>query len=481
MKKKTLTIEQGCALTLAVLALLGALFYAVACEQLHYKEDTVDSVAPAENTGELLAGSTVEQVFSLQADDLRTVGLYIQTAGRVNQGSLTVSILDGDAVLWETWLDTATVEDSAFCRLAPMLTDVAGKELLLRVTSNDGQSGNAVFLCCGSSVRVGRGQVTTATAHPAVLNGTPMVGELCMELTTGKQLWFGAYYWYFYAAFLLCAGGYLLYLLSCVRREKSCRVLRFLHAVSKYRFLLHQLVGRDFKTKYKRSVLGVLWSFLNPLLTMLVQYLVFSTLFQSDIPNYPAYLLSGIVCFGYFSDTVNQCMVSITGNATLITKVYLPKYILPLSKSLSSGINLLLSLIPLLVVLLLTGERLTVSILLLPFGLGCLFFFCLGMGMLLATSMVFFRDTQFLWGIASMLWMYLTPIFYPESIIPAHLMTLYKMNPLYHIIRFVRVILIDGVSPEPKAYLLCLIACVLPLLLGLWTFKRSQNKFILYV
>ena len=119
--------------------------------------------------------------------------------------------------------------------------------------------------------------------------------------------------------------------------------MKLIHAFSRYRFLIQQLVSRDFKTKYKRSVLGIVWSFLNPLLTMLVQYVVFSTLFKSSIPHYPAYLLSGIVLFNFFSETTTVGMTSITANAPLITKVYVPKYIYPLTRMLSSTINVALS------------------------------------------------------------------------------------------------------------------------------------------
>lgn len=255
-------------------------------------------------------------------------------------------------------------------------------------------------------------------------------------------------------------------------------VTRLIDAFRRYGYLLRQLVSRDFKSKYKRSVLGVLWSFLNPLLTMLVQYIVFSTLFKSDIPNYPLYLLSGIVCFNFFSESTGMALQSITGNASLITKV-LPKYIYPLSRVLPSGINLLMSLIPLLLVLLLTWTPVRPAILLLPVGLVCLLEFCLGIGLILSTMMVFFRDTQFLWGVVSLLWMYATPVFYPETIIPEKFMPIYKCNPLYHIIRFIRIVLIQGVSPEPKAYVLCMIASFVPLAVGVAVFKKNQDKFLL--
>lgn len=252
-------------------------------------------------------------------------------------------------------------------------------------------------------------------------------------------------------------------------------------SLARYRFLIRQLVLRDFKTKYKRSVLGVLWSFLNPLLTMSIQYVVFSTLFRSDIPNFIIYLLSGIICFNFFSEATHLCLMSIVANASLIHKVYLPKYVYPFSRTLSSSINLLLSLAPLLLMLFLTRTPITPAILLLPFALLMLFSLSYGIGLLLATLMVFFRDTQFLWSVLSMLWMYLTPIFYPESIIPKDFLTVYKLNPLYHVLRFVRTVLMQGVSPEPKAYLYCLILCTAPLLLGLWVFRAKQDRFVLYV
>ena len=137
------------------------------------------------------------------------------------------------------------------------------------------------------------------------------------------------------------------------------------------------------------------------------------------------------------------------------------------------------SIVPLFGFMLLTGTPFRPALLLLPFGVLCLLMLCTGMGLLLSTSMVFFRDTQFLWNVVSMLWMYLTPIFYPVSIIPDQWLTLYKCNPLYHIIRFFRILIIDGVSPEPKAYLLCFLVSAVPLLIGVLIFRRNQDKFIL--
>lgn len=254
-----------------------------------------------------------------------------------------------------------------------------------------------------------------------------------------------------------------------------------IRALKKYEFLIKQLVNRDFKTKYKRSVLGVFWSFLNPLLTMIVQYVVFSNLFRFDIEHYPVYLLTGILMFNYFQEANNLTLISVTSNAALIKKVYVPKYIYPLTRVLSSFINLLISMIPLILVVLVSGIRPKLSFLLVVYPMACIGIFCLGLGMLLATSMVFFQDTQFLWSVLSMIWMYLTPIFYPASILPAKVAWILKVNPLYYYITFMRTCIIDGVSPSLKMYAACLVSALVMLAIGASIFKKNQDKFVLYL
>lgn len=296
----------------------------------------------------------------------------------------------------------------------------------------------------------------------------------------GKEQFTPRYWLFAGMAFgLMCLGSSVL--LWKNRTGRKSAVVSVFAALSRYRFLIKQLVLRDFKTKYKRSSLGVLWSFLNPLLTMSVQYLVFSTLFHSDIPNFILYLLIGIVCFNYFNEATSLTLASIVGNASLITKVYVPKFTFPLTRVISSTINFLIALVPICIVMLLTGAPISPAMLLLPIPALCLFCLCLGVGMLLAASMVFFRDTQFLWGVISMVWMYATPIFYPASIIPARLQPLFRCNPMYQVLRFFRVILMDGVSPEPMAYVSLLIFTLAPLCLGLLVFKKTQDQFVLYL
>lgn len=252
-------------------------------------------------------------------------------------------------------------------------------------------------------------------------------------------------------------------------------------AFKKYRFLLAQLVGRDFKTKYKRSILGVLWSMLNPLLTMCVQYIIFSELFRWDIDNFAVYLLIGTVMFNFFNEATSQALVSITGNAGLITKVYVPTYIFPVSKVLSSCINLGFSTIALYAILFIQGVPLNIHHLLIPFGYACLIAFSIGMGLLLASMMVYFRDTQFLYSVVIVLWTYLTPLFYPIDIVPDRFLVVIKCNPMFHFIRYVRNLILDNTMPTLRAHLICLLFAVGMLVIGWLVFKKAKKNFILNI
>jgi len=252
-------------------------------------------------------------------------------------------------------------------------------------------------------------------------------------------------------------------------------------AYQKYGFLLSQLVSRDFKTKYKRSVLGVLWSMLNPLLTMCVQYIVFSELFRWDIDNFAVYLLIGTVMFNFFTEATGQALLSITGNASLITKVYVPLYVFPVSKVLSSCINLAFSTAALYAILFLQGVPVNIHHLLLPYGYACLIAFTIGIGMILASMMVYFRDTQFLYGIVTVLWMYLTPLFYPIEIVPDRFLVIIKCNPMFHFIRYVRNLILDNTMPTLRAHMICLLFASTALIGGWFIFKRVKKNFILNI
>lgn len=251
----------------------------------------------------------------------------------------------------------------------------------------------------------------------------------------------------------------------------------------KYSFLLQQLIARDFKVKYKRSVLGVVWSLLYPLLNMAVMALVFSNIFKFSTPgvNYLVYVLSGLVMFNYFSEASNLAMGSVVANFPLINKIYIPKYIFPLSKCLFVGINFLLTLIPLYLVILLTGTGLNIYHLFLPYAYICLFLFTLGMGLLLSTISVFLRDMFYIYGIVLTLWTYLTPIMYDISLISPKLQTFFKLNPMYHYINFIRRIILYHELPTAFTFAVCGVSAIIVLIIGLIAFKKKQDKFIYYV
>ena len=252
-------------------------------------------------------------------------------------------------------------------------------------------------------------------------------------------------------------------------------------SIFRYSFLLEQLVKRNFNTKYRQSVLGVLWSFLNPLMTMAVQYLVFSQLFRSDITHFPVYLLTGIILFSFFNECVTLGMDSIVLNGPLITKVAMPKLIYPLSRSISSFISLVISLVPLLGAMLLSGTPLTPALLLVPAAIVLLFLFSLGMSLILCTLNVFFRDTRFLWSVVSLLWTYATPIFYPISIIPPAWQPIFRLNPMFQFIDFLRTVILRGAWPSWGQWGACLLCAALPLALGLLVFRRNEHKFVFHL
>ena len=261
-------------------------------------------------------------------------------------------------------------------------------------------------------------------------------------------------------------------------------IKKIIESLKKYKFLLVQLVSRDFKVKYKRSVLGVLWSLLYPIMMMAVMAIVFSNVFKFSTPgvSYLAYLLTGLTLFNYFSEASNLAMSSVVSNFSLINKVYIPKYIFPLSKCLFVGINFLLTLIPLYVVIIATGTGLNWWHLLLPFCYVCLFLFTLGMGFLLSTISVFLRDMFYIYGIIITVWTYLTPIMYDIKLIGnPTLMFLMKLNPLYQFVNFARTIILYGNCPTIGQFAGCGISAVLVLLLGCFVFKKNQDKFIYYV
>lgn len=478
MKQRKLNIKKLSVLLVVCYLFLAVAFYYLVGYQLHFRQSrgTLEMPVAEAGTVELVQGAVVEQTFSAEIQRLQSISIQWGTYYRANAGTVTVELYDlrDNSLLMHQTLDASTIGEGAITTMSveePIET-VYQAPLLLRISS-DSQPGSAVSPMMSATAQT--------DGFDLYLNGTQVQGTLCFSADGEDYIWTGLHYWEFVAAFGVVIVLYLGFTYRKWKKGTPSMLINAIVAMQKYRFLIKQLVSRDFKAKYKRSILGVFWSFLNPLLTMIVQYIVFSNLFRFDIPYYPVYLLSGIIVFNYFSEACGMALTSIIGNATLITKVYVPKYIYPLTRILSSLVNLLISMIPLIIVTMLSGLHPTKAYLLIPLMLVCLAMFCLGLGMLLSAAMVFFRDIQFLWGVLTMIWMYLTPIFYPESILPEQVVWVLKINPLYYFINFLRSCVIDGVSPEPVVYVQCFLISLCVLAVGAWVFKKSQDKFVLYL
>ena len=474
---------------LAVLLLGGylaavVLFYFLAGEQLHLRESrgNIDSLPAESGTVELTAGSVVEQRFTMKIQRLEEIGIQWGTYYRQNAGTILVELWDlpNNRLILSQTFDAAAIPEGGFTTLTAEepVEELYLLPLALRITTPDSQPGSAVSPLMNLRPPADGEE---EELRELWINGSLTEGTLCFAVRGTDYIWTGLHYWEFaavgFALLALLLGG----IWHRLGKGKHSCIINAIIAVQKYRFLIRQLVARDFKTKYKRSVLGVFWSFLNPLLMMCVQYFVFSTIFKNDIPHYAVYLLIGVVAFNFFSEACGMALGSIVGNASLITKVYVPKYIYPLTRVMSSVINFGISLLPLVLVSVITGVHFRKSAVLAFYFIASVIVFSLGLGLFLSAAMVFFRDVQFLWGVLSMIWMYATPIFYPETILPDNFKIILHVNPLYHFLKNARICILDGISPEPIVYIQCMLIALAALVVGALVFRKSQDRFVLYL
>ena len=249
----------------------------------------------------------------------------------------------------------------------------------------------------------------------------------------------------------------------------------------KYKDLLYELVSRDIKIRYRRSVLGLLWTILNPILMMSVITLVFSGFFKSDIQNFAIYYFTGNLIFSFITESTTNAMHAIVGNGSLIKKVYVPKYLFPMSKVFASLVNLFFSFIAMLLVMIVLRVPFYPTMLLIPVIAFYVVVFAIGMGLILATSQVFFRDTAHLYSVFTLLWMYMTPLFYPRTLLEDKLSFVLTLNPMVHFIDFMRDIVLYNTVPTMLDNLVCAAFSAGFLAIGLFFFYKKQDKFILFV
>lgn len=252
-------------------------------------------------------------------------------------------------------------------------------------------------------------------------------------------------------------------------------------AFQRFTPLLRELVVRDIKVRYRHSVLGLVWTVLNPLLMMVVITIVFSTLFKQNIPNFPIYYLSGSLLFSFNSESTTTALNSMIANSSLIKKVYIPKYLFPFSNILSGLVNLGFSLIAMFIVMVITRAPFHITLLLIPIPIFYTFLFATGLGILLSALTVYFRDIAHFYSVFILAWTYFTPVFYPVEILGERAMMLMRLNPMYHYITFMRELVLNGNFPSMKENLLCMVMGLFMVALGLLVFYKKQDKFVLFV
>ena len=214
---------------------------------------------------------------------------------------------------------------------------------------------------------------------------------------------------------------------------------------------------------------------------MVIMTIVFSTMFKNSIANFPIYLMCGRLIFGFNSEATKSAMNSVVGNAALIKKIYVPKYVFPLSECIASLVNMLFSLIALFIVMVCTHLEFKWTMLLFWVPLVYVFLFSVGLGLILSAINVFFRDIKHLYDVFLTLWMYLTPIFYPVTSLSDDLRKIMGLNPMYHYIVMLRGMFLDGTLPSLEENFTCLCMGFVTIIIGLIFFKKTQDRFILYI
>lgn len=247
------------------------------------------------------------------------------------------------------------------------------------------------------------------------------------------------------------------------------------------KFLFEELVKRDFKKKYKRTILGIFWSILSPLLMLCIMATIFGHFFSRDISHYISYLFSGLIVFNYYAESTNEGMNALMGNAKIFSKINVPKYLFLFSKNVSALINFGIILVIYFCFIAADGVVFTWNFLLLIFPIVCLIFINLGMGLILSALYIFFRDIQYLYSLFTRVIMYGSAIFYSIDIMPQHLQILFYCNPIFVCITYFRSIVLHNAVPDLRLHLLLAGYALVMFGIGCWVYKKYNYKFLYYV
>lgn len=256
---------------------------------------------------------------------------------------------------------------------------------------------------------------------------------------------------------------------------------KFFNELKKRQFLFEELVKRDFKQKYKRTVLGMGWSILSPLLSLAVMSLVFGQIFGREMEHFTIYLFCGNLVYSYFKESTKSGMNALMANAKIFTKINVPKYLFLLSKNVSSLINFALTLCVFFAFALADGIKFGVHFLALLYPIICLVFFNIGMGLVLSALFVFFRDISYLYDIFTLLLMYMSAIFYDVEMLSVSLQKLLMCNPVYCYIKYFRIVVLSGSLPSVQFHLLCAFYAVVVMAVGIYVYKKYNHRFLYYV
>jgi ABC-type polysaccharide/polyol phosphate export permease len=258
--------------------------------------------------------------------------------------------------------------------------------------------------------------------------------------------------------------------------------LEELREIFRYRNLVNQMVRRDLLTRYKRSVLGVAWTMLNPLGTSIVLTIVFSRVFGGADKGYPVYVLSGLIAWNFFSQTTNAAIVNLVWGGGLLNRIYIPRTVFGVSAVGTGLVNLLLSLVPLIIIMLVLSIPLAPSILILPIPILFLAMFSLGVGLFISSLAIYYSDVAEMYQIVLMAWFYLSPVIFKDDFMPARVLTVIKLvNPMYHLINLFRTPIYEGRIPDLSEFLVSGLWAITALIIGWVVFSRRADEFAYHV
>lgn len=278
----------------------------------------------------------------------------------------------------------------------------------------------------------------------------------------------------FAMAFIILSAIVLIAAFLVIRKNSLGKLM-------KYKFLFNELIKRDFTLKYKRTILGMVWSIISPLLNLLIMWLVFNQILGSNVHHFVIYLFAGQLVFSYFSDATNLGMSSLLDNAGIFTKVNVPKYMFLFSRNISSLINFGITLLIFFVFVGFEGLPFTWEYLMLVYPILCMIVFNVGIGLILSASFVFFRDMQYLWGIFTQLLMWTSAIFYTIDGFSQSVQNIFLLNPIYLYIRYFRKIVIESTVPSVWFHLLAAAYALIAFGIGSWLYKKYNHEFLYYV